>query len=147
MQCYTGRRKQTHSRRRCRERVCCASRPAPPEFLGPSAPSAVGPRCRWRGWGRSVRSRTFLGARYRRIARRRGNHIAIVATGNTLPTNAYHLLADPDARFHDLGADHDESRINKERRARNLATQLQAATGQTILIRNGKAVIVDPDAA
>ena len=95
----------------------------------------------------AARTDTFLGARYRRIARLRGKHIAIVAIGNTLLTIAYHLLADPDARFHDLGADRYESHINKERRARNLATQLQAATGQTILIRNGKAVIVDPDAA
>jgi hypothetical protein len=71
----------------------------------------------------------------------------IVATGNTVLTIAYHLLADPDARFHDLGADHYDSRINKERRARNLAAQLQAATGQTIRIRNGKAVIIDPEAA
>ncbi|GAA4996526.1 IS110 family transposase [Actinopolymorpha pittospori] len=95
----------------------------------------------------AARTDTFLGARYRRIARRRGKQKAIVATGNTLLTIAYHLLTDPEARFHDLGADHYESRINKERRARNLATQLQAATGQKILIRNGKAVILEPEAA
>jgi len=95
----------------------------------------------------AARTDSFLGARYRRIARRRGKQKAIVATGNTVLTIAYHLLADPDARFHDLGADHYASRINKERRARNLAAQLQAATGQTIRIRNGKAVIIDPEAA
>nr|WP_238362523.1 transposase [Actinopolymorpha pittospori] len=95
----------------------------------------------------AARTDTFLGARYRRIARRRGKQKAIVATGNTLLTIAYHLLTDPEARFHDLGADHYESRINKERHARNLATQLQAATGQKILIRNGKAVILEPEAA
>jgi transposase len=95
----------------------------------------------------AARTDTFLGARYRRIARRRGTQKAIVATGNTVLTIVYHLLADPDAQFHDLGADHYDSRINKERRARNLAAQLQAATGQTIRIRNGKAVIVDPEAA
>jgi transposase len=94
----------------------------------------------------AARTDTFLGARYRRIARRRGKQKAIVATGNTVLTIAYHLLSDPHARFHDLGADHDDSRINKQRRARNLAAQLQAATGQTIRIRNGKAVIIDPDA-
>jgi hypothetical protein len=58
----------------------------------------------------------------------------------------YHLLSDPTARFHDLGAEHYESRINKERRARNLATQLQAVTGQKIVIRNGLAAI-EPEAA
>jgi hypothetical protein len=69
----------------------------------------------------------------------------LVATGNTVLTIVYHLLADPDAQFRDLGADHYDSRINKERRAR--AAQLQAATGHTIRIRNGKAVIINPEAA
>ena len=59
----------------------------------------------------------------------------------------YHLLGDPDARFGDLGADHYDARINKHRRARNLAAQLQAATGQRIMIRDGKAVIIEPEAA
>jgi transposase len=36
-----------------------------------------------------------------------------------------------------------ESRINKHRRARDLATQLQALTGQRIVIRGGKAVITE----
>ena len=35
------------------------------------------------------------------------------------------------------------ARINKHRRARDLATQLQALTGQHIAIRDGKAVITD----
>jgi hypothetical protein len=38
-------------------------------------------------------------------------------------------------------------RINRECRARNLATQLQAITGQKIVIRNGKAAIAEPKAA
>ena len=59
----------------------------------------------------------------------------------------YHLLSDPKARFRDLGAGHYESRINRERRARNLAAQLQAVTGQTIIIRDGKATILQPQAA
>jgi transposase len=97
--------------------------------------------------GSITRSRTFLGARYRRIARRRGKGKAIVAVGNSILTIAWHLLSDPDASFHDLGADHYQTRINTERRARNLATALEAVTGQKILIRDGKAVIVDPEAA
>ena len=39
------------------------------------------------------------------------------------------------------------TRIDGHRRARNLASQLQALTGQTIAIRDGKAVITEPDAA
>jgi hypothetical protein len=62
-------------------------------------------------------------------------------------TIVYHLLSDPEAHVHDLGADHYDSRINKDRRARNLATQLQALTGQQIMIRGGKAVISEPNPA
>jgi transposase len=89
------------------------------------------------------RTDTFLGARYRRLARRRGKQKALVATGNSVLTVIYHLLSDPDARFCDLGPGYYESRINKHRRARDLATQLQALTGQHIAIRDGKVVITD----
>jgi transposase len=89
----------------------------------------------------ACRTDTFLGARHRRIAKRRGTQKAIVATGNTVLVIAYHLLADPGLRYHDLGPDHYDTRIDKHRRARNLATQLQALTGQKITIRDGKAVI------
>jgi transposase len=89
------------------------------------------------------RGDTFLGARYRRLARRRGKQKAVVATGNSVLTVLYHLLSDPDVRFCDLGPGYYESRINKHRRARDLATQLQALTGQHIAIRDGKAIIID----
>jgi transposase len=93
------------------------------------------------------RTNTFLGVRYRRIARRRGKGKAMVAIGNSVLTIVWHLLSDPTARFHDLGPDYYESRINRDRRARNLAAALQAVTGQKILIRDGKAIVVTPDAA
>ena len=86
---------------------------------------------------------TFLGARYRRLARRRGKPKAIVAVGNSVLTVVYHLLSDADLSFCELGPAHYESRINKHRRARDLATQLQALTGQHIVIRDGKAIITD----
>jgi len=38
----------------------------------------------------------------------------------------WHLLADPTARFHDLGADDHASRIDRDRKTRNLVHQLQA---------------------
>ena len=47
---------------------------------------------------------TFLGERYRRIARRRGKKKAIVAVGRSILVIVWHLLSDPEARFHDLGA-------------------------------------------
>ena len=89
------------------------------------------------------RTDTIIGARYRRLARRRGKQKALVAIGNSVLTVIYHLLSDPDARFCDLGPGYYESRVNKHRRARDLATQLQALTGQHIAIRDGKAVITD----
>ncbi|MFD5330247.1 transposase [Streptomyces sp. NPDC127092] len=89
------------------------------------------------------RADTFLGTRYRRLARRRGKQKAIVATGNSVRTVIYHLLSDRDAKFCDLGPGYYECRINKHRRARDLATQLQTLTGQHIAIRDGKAVITD----
>jgi transposase len=89
------------------------------------------------------RADTFLGARYRRLARRRGKQKAIVATGNSVLTVVYYLLSDPMATFCDLGPGYYESRINVHRRARDLVTQLQALTGQHIVIRDGKAVITD----
>jgi transposase len=47
---------------------------------------------------------TFLGERYRRIARRRGKRRAIVAVGRSILVIVWHLLSDPTARFQDLGA-------------------------------------------
>src|SRR5262249_8461592 len=89
------------------------------------------------------RADTFLGARYRRLARRRSKHKAIVATGNSGLTLVYHLLLDPPATCCDLGPGYYDSRINKHRHAHDLAPQLQALTAQHIVIRDGKAVITE----
>lgn len=91
----------------------------------------------------TARQDSFLGARYRRLARRRGKQKAIVAIGNSLLTHIWWLLSDPAAHYHDLGADHYQTKINKERRARDLARALQAVTGQTILVRDGKITLAD----
>jgi transposase len=40
----------------------------------------------------------------------------MVAVGNSVLVTVYHLLADPDARFSDLGAEHNDSHIDKQRR-------------------------------
>ena len=72
------------------------------------------------------RTDTFLGERYRRIARRRGTKRAIVAVGRSILVIVWHLLADPTARFHDLGAGFYDTRINAERSKRNHIRQLEA---------------------
>jgi transposase len=59
------------------------------------------------------RTDTFLGERYRRIARRRGAKKAIVAVGRSILVIVWHLLADPTVRFHDLGAGFYDTRVNR----------------------------------
>jgi transposase len=72
------------------------------------------------------RTDTFLGDRYRRIARRRGAKKAIVAVGRSILVIVWHLLADPNARFCDLGAGFYDSRVNADRAKRNHVRQLEA---------------------
>ena len=72
------------------------------------------------------RSDTFLGERYRRIARRRGKKKAIVAVSRSILVIVWHLLADPDARYTDLGSDHYTRHINTESKKRNHIQQLEA---------------------
>jgi len=79
-----------------------------------------------------ARTNTFLGERYRRLARRRGKKRAIVAVGNSVLTIVWHLLSDHDARYQDLGPGYHESRINQQRRQRDLIRQLEHLTGQKV---------------
>jgi transposase len=65
-------------------------------------------------------------ARYRRIVRRRGKKKAIVAVGRSLMVIIWHLLADPGARFHDLGVDHYDRHVNTHAKKRNHVRQLEA---------------------
>jgi len=69
---------------------------------------------------------TFLGERYRRIARRRGAKKAIVAVGRSILVIVWHLLSDPEAHFQDLGAGFYDTRIGSERAKRNHIRQLEA---------------------
>jgi transposase len=79
------------------------------------------------------RTDTFLGERYRRIARRRGTKRAIVAVGRSILIIVWHLLADPTARFCDLGPGFYDTRINPERIKRNHVRQLEALGSKVTL--------------
>jgi transposase len=79
------------------------------------------------------RTDTFLGERYRRIVKRRGKGKALVAVARSILVIVWHLLANPDASFHDLGADYYHSHIDKERRKRHLVQQLEALGLQVTL--------------
>lgn len=72
------------------------------------------------------RTNTFLGERYRRIARRRGKKKAIVAVGRSILVIVWHLLSDDQARFHDLGADYFDKRRGPERIKNSHVRQLEA---------------------
>jgi transposase len=82
----------------------------------------------------TTRTNTFLGERYRRLARRRGKSRAIVAVGNSILTIIWHLLADPDARYQDLGADYYHTKVNTRRRERDLIRQLEHLTGKKVTL-------------
>ena len=85
----------------------------------------------------AAKTDTFLGERYRRIVKRRGKLKALVAVARSILVIIWHLLADPTARFRDLGSDYHTTRINTERRVRNHIAQLTAL---------GYHVTVDPAA-
>jgi transposase len=81
----------------------------------------------------TARTDTFPGERYRRIARRRGPARAQVAVARSICVIVWHLLADPGARYHDLGPGHYQARTDKHKKARSHIRQLQAL-GYTVTI-------------
>jgi transposase len=81
----------------------------------------------------AARTDTFLGERYRRIVKRRGKLKALVAVARSILVIIWHLLADPAARYHDLGAGYHASRIDKGKKVRNHIRQLEAL-GYTVAL-------------
>ena len=61
------------------------------------------------------RTQTCEGARYRRLARRRGTAKACVAVGNTQLKVYHKLLSNPGMRYADLGPDYYERRRDTRR--------------------------------
>ncbi|WP_416981889.1 IS110 family transposase [Streptomyces sp. T028] len=72
------------------------------------------------------RTDTFLGARYRRIVKRRGRKKALVAVARSILVIAWHLINDPDTEYQDLGSDFHQRLIDPARRTRDLVRQLKA---------------------
>jgi transposase len=85
------------------------------------------------------RTDTFLGERYRRLARRRGKRKALAAVARSILVIIFHLLADREARFRDLGSGWYDQHIDAQRKTRNLIRQLEAL-GHTV-------TLTPPDAA
>ena len=86
----------------------------------------------------AARTDTFLGERYRRLARRRGKRKALAAIARSILVIIFHLLADPQARFRDLGPGYYDTCIDKQRKTRNLIRQLEAL-GHTVTLTPAEA--------
>jgi transposase len=78
---------------------------------------------------------TFLGERHRRIRGRPGGgwNKASVAVGRSILIIVWHLLADPAARFTDLGPDHYARHTDRNRKARGHKRQLEALGYDVVL--------------
>ncbi|MFE9642664.1 transposase [Streptomyces sp. NPDC006365] len=70
-----------------------------------------------------ARTDTFLGARYRRIVKRRGHAKALVAVARSILVIAWHLINDPDASYRELGADWHRRHLDPARKTRDLVRQ------------------------
>ena len=79
------------------------------------------------------RTDPFLGERYRRLARSRGKRKALAAIARSVLVIIFRLLSDPAARFRDLGPDHYDNRISRDRKIAGHVRQLQAL-GLTVTI-------------
>jgi transposase len=68
---------------------------------------------------------SYFAAQYRQIARRRGPNKATVAVAHSLLTVLWHLMANPDQHYHDLGGDYFHRRRDPQREADRLVRQLE----------------------
>ncbi|MGH8975376.1 MAG: transposase, partial [Acidimicrobiia bacterium] len=84
------------------------------------------------GWATHL-TKTYLGAQWRQIARRRGKGKASIAVGHSILVIAWHLLSNPDATYQDLGPDYFSRRRDPAAEQRRLIRQLQAL-GVTVTI-------------
>jgi transposase len=71
------------------------------------------------------RTKTFLGARYRRIAKHAPKKKAVVAVSRNILEIAWVLIGDPDARFVDLGEHWHDRHLNRARKTRQYIRELE----------------------
>ena len=81
------------------------------------------------------KTQTREGARYRRLARRRGKAKALVATGNTQLKVYHKLLSNPGMRYQDLGADYYERQRDIRRQISHHVGKLGALGFEVTLCR------------
>ncbi len=82
----------------------------------------------------AAKTGTFLGARYRRHARRRGKQKAIVAGSRTIIETAYRIIADPGFRYIELGSGYHDQ-LDAGRKTRDKIRQLEKLNpGMTVTL-------------
>ena len=77
---------------------------------------------------------SFLGERNHLIACRRGKAKAQVAVARPILVIVWHLLADPTARFTNLGPGYYQARTDKDKKIKNHIRQIEALLGHPITI-------------
>ena len=70
-------------------------------------------------------TKTFLGARFRRIVKHAPAKKAIVAVASNILQIAWILICDPDARYTDLGPDWHDRHVNRTRKTRQAVRELE----------------------
>lgn len=73
----------------------------------------------------AANTQTFIGERYRRLARRTSTKKAIVAVSRSTLAIVWHLLADPTRTYQDLGVDFHNNQLNKTRQTRTHVRSLE----------------------
>ncbi|MFI5690016.1 IS110 family transposase [Streptomyces sp. NPDC051636] len=81
---------------------------------------------------------TYLAARYKRIAVRRGKKRALAAVGHTILTSVWHMLTN-DAEYAELGGDYFVQRTGRARQTRRLVSQLNML-GYQVSLQSAEAV-------
>ncbi|MGH7732156.1 MAG: IS110 family transposase, partial [Gemmatimonadales bacterium] len=81
----------------------------------------------------AARTSTFLGERLRRLSRRLGGNKAKCAVARSIIVIVWHLLADPEARYRDLGPDWHQRKTDTGRRTRHLMNQIRALNPNAIV--------------
>jgi transposase len=83
------------------------------------------------GWGAGRTKRTYLGAQYGRLCRRRGKKKAAMAVGHSILVAAYHVLRDG-IGYRDLGFDHFD-KLATDRLTRHYVHRLEQLGHQVTL--------------
>jgi transposase len=75
-------------------------------------------------WAASKSKKTYLSARYRRLAAKRGKKRAALAVGHTILIMAYHIVKER-STYNELGADYFE-RLNEQRLVKRLVSRISS---------------------